>query len=246
MNLRTPLAIAALSLATLALASCTSSSKKADGLNQVDDLLGRIERVYVECELADARVREAMETLNDLTAESLGDPMEAHLALAAAVERSQMQAEELQNSIAPMKASGEALFERWNKDLEAFRSESMRARSAERLAETRVRYDAIVQSVEPVAEQIDGLNAVLADSVLFLGNDLNAGSLAALRSDVEQMLDHADEINDQLEVCLAAAEDYMRSASLPEGLGAAEEPAPKPKAKPKAKAKATTSAAAQG
>jgi hypothetical protein len=215
-----PLAPTLLLAVTLGLAGCVQTAKKSDGLNQVDDLLSRIEKVYVECELTDARVREAMETLAWLTSPDFdGDPLAAHAALNLAAERAALQARELETSIAPMKASGEALFQRWSADLESFRSASMRARSAERLAETRARYDAIVLGVDPAFARLAELNTILGDSVLFLANDLNAGSIAALRADVDAMLASAQELSTQLEVCLAAADGYMRSAALPEGLG---------------------------
>lgn len=204
----------------LALAACVQTAKKSDGLNQVDDLLSRIEKVYVECELTDARVREAVETLTWLTSADFdGDPLAVHAALGLAAERAHLQAKELELSIAPMKASGAALFQRWTADLESFRSASMRARSAERLAETRARYDAIVASVEPAFTRLQDLNVILGDSALFLANDLNSASIAALRGDVEAMLASAKELSSQLEVCLSAADGYMRSAALPEGLG---------------------------
>jgi hypothetical protein len=223
LNLPTPLLSLSLGLGLVGLSACSSTNKN-DGLNQVDDLLGCIERVYVESELANARLRDAMQQLVQLTAVDFSaDPMAAHLALAEAVESSELQAKELAGSIAPMKVSGEALFARWTKDLEAFRSDSMRARSSERLTETRARYDAIVRSADPVQERIDALNASLSDSVLFLANDMNAASIASLRSDVEDWAADAAEIGEQLEVCLAAAEQYMRSAALPEGLGAPSE-----------------------
>lgn len=216
LKLATPL----FAVSLLALCACVQSAKKSDGLNQVDDLLSRIEKVYVECELADARVREAVETLSWLTSEDFdGDPLEVHAAMALAAERADLQAKELERSIAPMKASGEALFQRWTNDLESFRSASMRARSAERLAQTRARYDAIVASVEPAFERMQELNVLLGDSVLFLANDLNAGAIADLRGDIEAMLASAKELSGQLDVCLSAADGYMRSAALPEGLG---------------------------
>jgi hypothetical protein len=205
--------------AALGLCACLQTAKKSDGLNQVDDLLSRIEKVYVECELSDARVREAMETLAWLTSPDFdGDPLAVHAALGLAAERAQLQAKELETSIAPMKASGEALFQRWSADLESFRSASMRARSAERLAETRARYDAIVASVDPAFVRMQELNVILGDSVLFLANDLNSESIAALRADVDALLASAKELSSQLDTCLAAADGYMRSAALPEGL----------------------------
>lgn len=213
--------------ALLSLTACVQSAKKSDGLNQVDDLLTRIEQVYVECELSDARVREAMELLGWLTAPDFeGDPLEAHAQLALAAERAQLQAKELERAVAPMKASADALFARWDADLAQFRSASMRARSAERLEQTRQRYEAIVRSVDPAFERMEALGTVLGDSVLFLANDLNAESIAALRDDVDALRASADELAGELETCLTAADGYMRSASLPEGLGQATAAAP--------------------
>lgn len=213
--------------ATFGLTACVQSAKKSDGLNQVDDLLTRIEQVYVECELSDARVNEAMEMLAWLTSPEFDDDaLEVHAQLALAAERAQLQSEELERCIAPMKASGEALFERWSADLAQFRSASMRARSAERLEQTRQRYEAIVQSVEPAFERMEALSSILNDSVLFLANDLNGESIAALRGDVDTMMADAELLTTDLENTLAAADGYMRSAALPEGLGSAPDGAP--------------------
>lgn len=198
------------------LSSCAAFMKKEDSLNQVDQLVTRIERVYVECEIANERAYEALGALQTVVApEFEGDAALAFEQLVEAVERSEKQAKKLGSSVDPMQDTGESFFEQWTVDLDKFASMTMRKRSESRLNETRERFDNILNAVLPAREALDTFNLSLRDHLLFLGNDFNPDSLSEIVAEVDGLADHAELLSGELERCMVAARDYTQASGLP-------------------------------
>ena len=215
--------------AVLALSACSSVPSAADvsnffdvgfgkknaGLDKVDDLLDRIERVHVEAELSQETSTAAMLSLETICdPEFAGEPLEAYAEFVKTIDDSEKQADKLRKSIAPMKKTAESVFAAWASDLEGFGSAEMRQRSQARLEETRQRYVAISTSVDPALWAYDALNNDLRDHALFLSHDFNSGSIADLGGEVESLNRDGDELSKRLDKCLDAAEDYIRSSAL--------------------------------
>lgn len=193
----------------------SSSLEESEGLTQVDDLLGRIERVHVEAQLSKESAQSALAALSGLVAPDFGgDPMAAYAEFVAAIDRSEEQAEELRGSIGPMKATADAVFRQWAFDLEAFGNVKMRQRSQVRLEATRSRYEALLAQVEPAMWAYDSLNQGLRDHALYFSHDFNAAAVAAVELEVYALADQAAALGLRFDACLAAAEDYVRAAAL--------------------------------
>lgn len=106
------------------------------GPDKVDDLLSRIERVYVECELSQQSSRAALESLESLvSADFSGDPVAAYTKFLEAAEGSKKQAQSLRDSVGPMKEAAGPFFDKWASDLAQFSSMDMRLHSQNRLTE---------------------------------------------------------------------------------------------------------------
>ena len=185
------------------------------GPSQVDDLLTQIERVHVECELSKQRVREAQETLAAIAAPDFGgDPLVAYEQFEKAIETSEDQAKSLRARVAPMRRAAEPFFDQWAADLSSFGNPAMRQRSQQRLDETRERYERIVAAVTPAQSALDAFNMSLNDCALFLGNDFNAGSVAAIANEIEAIEGLGRELEGRFDASLAACEKYIRAAAL--------------------------------
>ena len=205
----------------LALASCQQTGKQSVGLQQADSLVGCIEAVHVETDLAQSRMREALDALRVVTTPGLeGDVLSAYTEFVEAIERSEQQAVALRAAVEPMKATAGPFFGQWKEDLDAFTSSAMRQRSQTRLLATRARYDAVVAAVEPSVAGYDTLNLTLRDHALFLGRDLNASSLAEIEADVRVLQREADALDESLDATLVATREYVGSSALPERAGA--------------------------
>jgi hypothetical protein len=218
----------------LGLVSCSglAFSKDSSGLTAVDDLLSHVERTQVEALVAKERAQEAMETLRLLVApEFRGDPAAAHAAFVAAVEASQDQADELQDSVKPLKRTGERVFERWAEDLESFGNIAMRQRSQERLEATRTRYDAILAAAGSAQLAHDAFNGDLHDHALFLEHDFNTTSVAMIAGEMEGLRNRGRELGKRLDGLAGACQAYLEFAA-PQGELEPEKPVQGPVQKP--------------
>jgi len=212
--------------ASVALLTSCAGTSEADSLKEVDTLVSRIERVHVESELAKQRVREAVDLLHFIVGpEFSGDPVLAYGDFVAAVERSEEQETVLRSSVSSMKASATSVFSSWSEGLAVFANPNMRARSEERLRETRERYGAITASADPALDSMETLNASLRDHVLFLEHDFNPYAVAALGGEVGSVTEHASRLDANLDVCLAATLAYVQSTALPGELVVSQGPA---------------------
>jgi hypothetical protein len=254
-SLQLSLSLSALFLAT---SSCAGFSalgiKQKDGLGQVDELLSHVERVHVESAVARERAQAALDGLRKLVApEFRGDPATGHKELVAVVDRSKEQAEALQDSVRPLRKTGESVFQRWTEDLESFGNLAMRQRSQERLEETRRRYDAVLAAAAAAQLSYDAFNGDLSDHALFLEHDFNAAAVAVVTQELDGLKTRGKELARRLDACAAACQAYVEfsapSAQVAPPAAAPEVKAPaKPKQAPvkKTEAKPAESPAPQG
>lgn len=200
----------------LGLSSCSglAFSKDSSGLESVDELLSHVERTQVESVVAKERAQEALESLRLLVApEFRGDPAAAHAAFVAAVEASEDQADALQDSVKPLKRSGERVFQRWAEDLESYGNIAMRQRSQERLEATRTRYDAVLAAAVSAQLAHDAFNGDLHDHALFLEHDFNATSVAMIAGEMEGLRNRGRELGKRLDALAAACQAYLEFAA---------------------------------
>lgn len=213
MTVRTLATTAALVLLT-GLTACKSGNKHSESLKQADDIVTRIERVHVECELSKDRAHEALDWLQSIViGDYTTDALSAYNGFVEAVEASEKQAESLRDAVEPMERVAEPFFINWETDLSAFANPKMRRRSQVKLNEARQRYQAIVTSVEPTQSSYDAFNLGLQDIVLFLSHDFNSAS--DLKREVRGLMRLVDELDQGLDRTLMAAEAYVQSSALP-------------------------------
>lgn len=192
-----------------------SSNSDDAGFVQVDELLSRVERVHVDCELAGQNVTASMTTLISMVGpEFKGDPALAFGEFLAAIELSEKQAKDLRKDFTPMQKSAERMFLQWQDDLEAFSSDSMREHSAKRMQDMRDRYEAVNTAVGPALEQYEAFNASLRDHALYLGNDFNSESVAVIEKELRTLIQSANQLKKSLDTCTEACQEYVRKAAL--------------------------------
>ena len=213
LSLLVPLALIAPSCAGVK--NLFGSSNDDAGFVQVDELLSRVERVHVDCELAGQNVTESMTTLLSMVGpEFQGDPELAFGEFLSAIERSEKQARDLRKDFTPMRKSSERMFEQWQKDLDAFTSDVMREHSSKRMRDMRERYEAVDAAVGPALEQYEAFNQHLQDHALYLGNDFNSESVALIEKELRNLIQEANTLKASLDACTEACQEYVRKAAL--------------------------------
>ncbi|MEZ5988205.1 MAG: DUF2959 family protein [Planctomycetota bacterium] len=192
------------------------SGGPSGGPSDVDSLVGHIERVYVEAELARQECRGSVQMLQGLVARDFdGDPVAVYQAYAEAVARTKAQVAKLEREYWAMKNVGDPIFERWTEDLISMHNPEMRRRSQERLDDIRGRYDRVVRAFGPLLSSCVKLDLGLEDHKLFLANDFNASALASLQGEVQVLVDLSMEIDGRFADSLRAARDYLDVTALP-------------------------------
>ncbi len=202
------------------LAGCSSLAAVFDrqeesSLNQVDSLLGMVEQVHMECELSRRQSLSALDALHEVVAPKFqGDAIGAHQALLLTLENSMAQAEGLRDTLEPMAEAAGDVVEKWNTDLDAFASERMRAHSQTRLEKTNALYVQVHLTLASASELYDMFNLGLNDHALYLGNDLNATSVAVIEEELLLVTQVAEELDNRLASCMDACQIYVRENAL--------------------------------
>ena len=155
--------------------------KPDSSLEEVDGLLGGVERAHLECERSQIESLAALDALHAVVAPDFrGDAILAYERLESALETSLRQAEALRATIDPMSRAAEGVAVQWETDLEAMDSDAMREKSRTRLMETAEAYLAVHGRLVAACEAFDRFNVGLGDHALYLGHDLNAASVAGI------------------------------------------------------------------
>jgi hypothetical protein len=218
-------------LATVLLASglgaCATTQQSAS-IQRVDHLVSRVEAVHLEAELAKSSVYDAMVTLRPVMVPTEGDPAALFQGFMGALANAEERAAKLRGVITPMEYSARDVFSRWERDLRDFANDEMRERSRDRMLATRMHYDAVARSARRASASFDELNGALRDVGLFLGHDFNPTAIALVQEDALAIRDRAQVLGAELDKCMAAAAQYVKSAAP---LGVAIKPvAPSPTA----------------
>lgn len=210
----------ALAWVLMGMTSCSTisavfDSRSESGLEEVDGLLGSVERAHLECELSRDQSAHALDTLHAIVAPDFrGDAIMAYEQLRGALKRSEKQAEALRETLPPMAKAAAKVAEDWEADLAGFGSEVMRNKSRARLEETTAAYVAVETPLRAAAKAFDVFNIGLKDHVLYLEHDLNSNAVSAIEDELVILTQLQVDLDNKLELCMQAAGDYVRAAAL--------------------------------
>lgn len=190
---------------------------KAVGIQKVDSLVTRVEKLHYDAELAIESANKSVDALRAIVRHDFdGTAVDAYARFIEALDASELQARRLRGDVGPMDRAAADVYERWTEDLESFSSPSMRYRSQVRRDQTALRYGELVQTLSPSIAAIEGFNGALRDHALFLSNDLNTSSVEILEPELEQLRTNLVLLEDILGTTIAAARAYVE-ASAPLG-----------------------------
>ncbi|QDU86152.1 hypothetical protein Pla163_33010 [Planctomycetes bacterium Pla163] len=197
----------------LVLTGCMGT-KHAVGVQQIDGLVGRVERIHLDAELSRERVQDAVEAVRAIVrGEFTGDASEAFEQFVVAIERSEAQVDRIRQSVDPMQERAVEVYEAWSEDLASFTSPTLRARSEERRNLAGERYARVLYAIQPTLDQLDAYNRILRDHALFLSYDLNASSVVELEPELELLRDDAEVLDETIDQLLRAAGDFVRATA---------------------------------
>ena len=193
----------------------------------VNEKLGHAKREQLVTAVESARDQQekAKETfasaLDEFLAISAGDQDTAALEakyrkIESAYKKSKSRAKAVNDRIANIERVANALFKEWNKELDSYSSDSLRAASEQQLQETKARYEKLVGAMHQAAGKMDPVLAAFQDQTLFLKHNLNARAIASLDTDLQQINSEVTSLIQEMEASIAEANAFIEALQPPE------------------------------
>ncbi|MGB0766437.1 MAG: DUF2959 domain-containing protein [Phycisphaeraceae bacterium] len=197
---------------TLALVGCQSiyyGTMSSFGYEKRDLLVERVKDARDEQEDAKAQFTSALDQFKAVI-DFQGDDLEAmYEELDRGYNKSRRAASDVGDKIDAVESVAEALFDEWAEELDAYNSEDLRTISAQRLEETRSRYEQLLGAMRRAEESIPPVLAEMQDQVLFLKHNLNAQAVASIQGTAEGINRDIQALIDQMESSILEANAFI-------------------------------------
>jgi paraquat-inducible protein B len=181
------------------------------GKHKRDLLRDQVEKTRDEQQAAKEEFKDALTRLKELTGFDGGKLEQAYKAVQSDYEQCKERAGSIQNRIEKIEDISSALFNEWEKELETYSSETLRADSRSKLVQTRQRYETLHAALERSTNAMDPVLARLKDQSLFLKHNLNAQAIGALKGEVISIEGDIQKLINEMNVAIARAEDFIQT-----------------------------------
>ena len=199
-------------LAALLLPGCQSAYYRTM------EAMGRPKRELLLRHVASARDSQAAardrfaDTLARLRAVTDGEQREleaAYRRLGRDLARNETAARRVWDDIVALDEVAAALFEEWERELEAYHGDELRRQSADALDRTRRRYQQLITALRRGALGMEPLLDSFRDHQLFLRHNLNARAAASLRPAIANLGGEVDTLTRRMDAAIAEADRFL-------------------------------------
>jgi outer membrane murein-binding lipoprotein Lpp len=192
-------------------ASVQYSAMEKVGVYKRDILVDRVEDAREAQQAAKQEVTSAYEQFTALVKVDGGDLEKTYRRLQDAVDDTQGSVEEVDERIEAIEQVAGDLFDEWRDELDEYSSASLRQSSEQKLRDTKIRYQRMLDSMKRARSRIDPVLQVFQDHVLFLKHNLNARALASLKGEVASIEGKVDRLIGEMEAAIAEADRFIQT-----------------------------------
>jgi len=196
------------------LAGCASTRialAESFGYEKREQLVDRVADARDAQEQAQTTFNDALEEFLAVTDASGGELESAYRRLQDAFERSESRAERVRSRIRSVERVADALFDEWERELDDYESERLRASSATQLDDTRARYASLLRTMRAAEARMDPVLAAFGDQVLYLKHNLNARAIAGLSKTVGELEDEIADLVAEMQASIDEANAFIDS-----------------------------------
>lgn len=171
----------------LTLAGCQSAYYKTMetfGVHKRDILVDNVKEARDAQNEAKEQFASALEEFSSVVNFQGGELEKKYKTLNAEYERCKSKSDAVSGRIDDVKRVAKALFAEWEKELDKYKSESLRSASQAKLVSTQQQYDKLVAAMEKAESKIQPVLDAFGDQVLFLKHNLNAQAVASLQGEL--------------------------------------------------------------
>ncbi|MCC7390102.1 MAG: DUF2959 domain-containing protein [Phycisphaerales bacterium] len=193
---------------------CASTSialKEQLGYAKRDQLVDGVQKARDAQEEAKEQFASALEEFIAVTKVDTGELEPTYKRLSAELETSEDRAEKVHDRVRSVERVADALFKEWEKELDAYSSESLRASSREQLDATRSQYGTLLTAMKKAEAKMEPVLTAFSDQVLFLKHNLNARAIASLEGTVGELEEEIGALIRDMEASIAEANAFIDS-----------------------------------
>lgn len=208
--------------ALLVLTSACASAGKSEGQRRIETLSERIDDLVDDLERERSDLVSALVAHDAMVGLKDADLLARYKGFNRRLRSGERRLPRLDERLLAVREASEAWLAGWEADLTVIESDRLRRRSGERLARTRDLFERFVAKVEAVRADVEPILVELRDHATFLGNDLNAQSVALLEADTKALQARAKTIYAEFEAAVAAGREFNRTIAMsvdPEAAG---------------------------
>jgi hypothetical protein len=217
--------VVVLAAAPLACGSVYYGAMERVGKEKRHILADRVAESRREQGEAQEQFRSAYERFQSLTGHEGGEVEAVYRELARELERSEDKARAVRERIDGVEDVAGDLFAEWESELGQIQDRDLRRRSAERLRETRDRYEAMHDAMRRAEARMDPVLTAFRDQVLFLKHNLNARAIASLEGTVISIEGDVKRLLDELDASIREADAFLATLDADRAAAPARRPA---------------------
>jgi hypothetical protein len=132
--------------------------------------------------------------------------------LTQATSKSEKAAEKSGSSVEKMQKQAKKVYSAWEKELEGYENEQLKALSVQRLEASRQTNDAMAEKMKSAGEAYNSFISSLNDQVKFMARDLSPDAMSALQGVAQELNVMAEELFAQIDAALS--EEQLDEAGL--------------------------------
>jgi uncharacterized protein YdiU (UPF0061 family) len=200
-------------LVVLFLTGCASAyygTMEKVGIHKRDILVDRVEAAQESQTEAQEQFKSALEQYASVIQLEDSDLKRTYEKLNDEYESSESAAKDVSERIKKVEDVAEALFEEWQKELDLYQSQSLKAASSEKLRDTNSRYSSMLSSMKIAEESMYPVLRALRDNVLYLKHNLNAQAIGALKGEFSNLKAEIGQLIERMNLSIEQSGEFIR------------------------------------
>ncbi len=200
-----------LSLSTVGCQSVYYDAMEKIGYHKRDLMVSDVEKARDAQQEAKEQFKSALDRFTKTLNIEGGELQEKYDVLNAEYEKSEAKAQAVRNRIASVEDVSEALFDEWEAELKEYSSAALRKNSQKQLTQTRTQYAQLIKAMKRAETKMDPVLAKFKDQVLFLKHNLNAETIASLKSELVSVEGNIAALIKELNASIKEADSFIAS-----------------------------------
>ncbi|MDH3504898.1 MAG: DUF2959 domain-containing protein [Nitrospirota bacterium] len=203
--------IVLLSLTALGCQTVYYETMEKMGYHKRDLMVSDVEKARDAQQEAKEQFKSALDRFTKTLNIKGGELQEKYDVLNSEYEQSEAKAKAVRDRIASVEDVSEALFEEWAAELKEYSSEALRQSSQKKLTQTRTQYAQLIKAMKRAETKMDPVLVKFKDQVLFLKHNLNAQTIASLKSELVSVEGNIASLIKELNASIQEADSFIAS-----------------------------------